>query len=144
MRNNKVKLVKVIDDYDRYIDSVKSHYMIDNISNCRIIFKIEDEEEETPLGVVEYRRIVGDRGKKEIYIDYIEIFREYRYKGYGREVIELLKEEYEIIEGISVIDAIGFWKSIGCIYENNIDKDDKIVKEYYDNGLCLPFIIYKE
>lgn len=140
MREKRVKIVEVIDEKEREIDEIKRYCKIDKGLKCCIVFKEEDRREKTPLGVIEYR----EKGERGVYIDYIEIFREYRNKGYGREVIELLKEDYEIIEGKSTIKVIGFWKSVGCIYKDNICDDESIIDKYYEKGLCLPFIIYRD
>lgn len=68
------------------------------------------------------------------YIMYLEIYKEFRSRGYGRDVINKLRNKGQnSIYGDSIYSSIGFWQNIGAEFEEDIDD----AKE----GICIPFTI---
>lgn len=110
--------------------------MIYDVYSCLII--CGKDLSEVPLGVIELTEV----DDKKIHIYYIEINRKYRYKGIGRQVIDLLKDKYDIIEGKSVLDSIEFWHKLGAKFEEDIH-NQSLINKYFEEGLCIPFEIRK-
>lgn len=71
-------------------------------------------------------------------IELIEVEKQFKKKGIGRDVIKTLLGLHEVVYGDSLPrkESIGFWQSLGAEFEEDIE-------ECIENGDCIPFIIYQ-
>lgn len=64
-------------------------------------------------------KIAFDKHGDGIQIEEIEIYDSYRERGFGKAVVNHLLDKHDIIYGISIDEAKGFWKSIGVSFVDN-------------------------
>ncbi|GAB6461268.1 hypothetical protein bcgnr5390_61210 [Bacillus luti] len=84
-------------------------------------------------------------GETEIYIENVEISKNYTGYGYGRQFVEILKSlpNIERITGESVYSAIDFWIKFGAVYsEKEFDEYIESTDDFEDDKSPLvPFVI---
>lgn len=78
-------------------------------------------------------------------IESLHIEKRYRKKGFGRAVIDKLKEDYSVISGCSSPFAIKFWLNVGAKFEYEIeDIDNDTIYELLSMGEYPAFCIYSK
>ena len=127
-----IKLEKATDKDIKFAElfnlkNIDNVYLIKNNSDC--------------VGIIEY---ITKRDKDDeyasVYVEYIDILKEYRRKGFASKVIEMLTDKgSNYIYGNSLPNkvSVSFWKSLGADFEG----EDEILDEYIENNECLPFSI---
>lgn len=101
----------------------------------------QTNNKEIPIGVIQVSTKSYKNNKKYAVIDMLELFENYRGKGYfGKEIIRSLFKSPFIgsIEGYSIPSAIYFWHSIGASFFDNASLEE--LEEEIENGnFELPF-----
>lgn len=125
-----IKLEKATDKDIKFAElfnlkNIDNVYLIKNNSDC--------------VGIIEY---ITKRDKDDeyasVYVEYIDILKEYRRKGFASKVIEMLTDKgSNYIYGNSLPNkvSVSFWKSLGADFEG----EDELLDEYIENNECLPF-----
>lgn len=93
-----------------------------------IVYKVYNEDNRD-IGIVGISNV---KLRDYIFVVYLEIESCYRGRGYGKEVVELLKDMYKVqLKGWSTYDALEFWRRLGVtILTDSIEED-----------LCTPFLL---
>lgn len=107
------------------LKNIDNVYLIKNNSDC--------------VGIIEYiiKRDEDDE-YSSVYVEYIDILKEYRRKGFASKVIEMLTNEgsnYIYGNSLPNYTSVSFWKSLGADFEG----EDELLDEYIENNECLPF-----
>lgn len=127
-----IKLEKATDKDIKFAElfnlkNIDNVYLIKNNSDC--------------VGIIEYiTKRDEDDEYSSVYIEYIDILKDYRRKGFASKVIEMLTDKgSNYIYGNSLPNkvSVSFWKSLGADFEG----EDEILDEYIENNECLPFSI---
>lgn len=70
-------------------------------------------------------------------IEYIEIYEEYRRRGYAEKVVNQLRENYTIMGScLPKKDSIAFWESVGAMFDEYVT-----IEECLFHGSCIPFTL---
>lgn len=108
-----------------------------NLKNIDNVYLIKNNSDY--VGIIEY---ITKRDKDDeyasVYVEYIDILKEYRRKGFASKVIEMLTDKgSNYIYGNSLPNhtSVSFWKSLGADFEG----EDELLDEYIENNECLPF-----
>lgn len=88
---------------------------------------------------IEIGYITLRESKYSFCIDSISLDSKYRNKGFGREVINLLKTQHKVIVGESSPLAYKFWEKMGAELEFTVTDSD--VNRLMDEGVYVPFTI---
>lgn len=98
------------------------------------------KELDNEIGFIQFKEVSDNN----IHIVSILLNYNYRKQGIGRQIINKLKDTYDIISGESSPFAIGFWLKMGAIFDYYIDiKNDEFTNYLLNQGEFPHFIISK-
>lgn len=113
-----------------------SSFNLKNIDNVYLIKNNLD-----CIGIIEYTTEKDEDDEyASVYVEYIDILKEYRRKGFASRVIEILSNEgnnYIYGNSLPSQTSVLFWKSLGADFEG----EDDFLDEYIENNECLAFSI---
>lgn len=101
----------------------------------------QTNNKEVPIGVIQVSIKKYKNGKEYAVIDMLELFENYRGKGYfGKEIIKSLFKRPTLgsIEGYSIPSAVYFWYNIGANFFDNASLEE-LEEEIEDGNFELPF-----